>query len=456
MNAAVEAQLSSTSGRAGRKPSTAPMEQNVYIPSNIDKLLVDGMSLLPDPDEVWRKGLISYSDLFALTRDAHATSCVTQRKSQTKSHAIRVEPRPGTSGEYSEKALKACAKMVHDWSQGRYNMIGEFLDAKLVGMQPFELNWHFDSEVGGNIVSLPRGCMQEWFGYTADGQLRQRNTYGAWSYHASSIDSKPVPPFKILMARNEPTMRNPYGSKLLTPCYWPCQFKRGGIRFFAEYAERFGMPTMHIKAPQNTNQGLLSRFVGELTKMMRKGIIITRGEYDVSHLDMDSKYQTTHLYNTFCDQMDKEMSKALLGQTLTTDEGGSRAQGDIHKQILETLWKTDDSFLATEITNLFDLVTYVNWGPGVVGPQAVVGEQLGTERMERDQILRDFHGIEFTPEYLERHYDIAEGRDYKRVDPLKASYKDLPDGAVPKSKGGSRPSEAAKSTKEKRDNHRNR
>ena len=89
---AVDEQLVSQKGRPGRKSSTAPMEQSIYVPSRMDQLL-SHVQLLPDPDDVWRKGLLSYRDLYSLTRDAHASSCLDQRKSQPMSRAIRTGDR---------------------------------------------------------------------------------------------------------------------------------------------------------------------------------------------------------------------------------------------------------------------------------------------------------------------------------------------------------------------------
>lgn len=426
------------------------METDSFVRSKMDPmaLLLDGLNIFPDPDEIWRKGLLTYSDYFALMRDSHATSCIQQRKSQPMTRSIRVQQAPGSNGgPLEERARIMCAKMVQDWGQGRPNLISSYMDARLVGMQPFELNWHWDSEVKGNLPAQPKDVLQEWFVYTPDGVVRLRRP--------NSITTSPVPPFKLHMARNLPTMRNPYGQKLMSPCVWPTTFKRGGMRFFAEYAERFGMPTLMVETTKDNGGGKLAGFVNKLMAMARRGVISSTGEYKVTHLDQETKYQTTHLYDTFMDAMDREVSKALLGQTLTTDEGGSRAQGDIHKQILEGLWRMDDLFLSMQLTDLFDLVTFVNLGPGVRGPVAVVGEQLGLDRMERDKVLRDFHGIEFSDEYLERHYDLLPG-DYKRVEPLKASYKDLPDSNKSPKDGGSRPSDGAKSKGEARDNHRKR
>lgn len=440
----------SRSSSAGRPSTAAPSARSIFMPSVMMKeLWAATRDNLPDPDDVWRAGGLTYSDYYALLRDGHASSCIDQRMSQTLSRSIRIELVDETGDAKSERALQVCRAMVDDWGyQGREQFLTNIQYAKFMGMQPFELNWHWNGDAEGNVVDVPQDLLQEWFSYTADGDLRIRRSM-------TSYLTDPVPAFKVLMSRNQPTLRNPYGRKLLSPCYWPITFKRGGLRFFAEYAERFGMPTIQIQCAGNDSDAKIQAFAARVLKMMRKGVVVSKPGFQVTHLDMDTKYQTTHLYDSFMNSMDREVSKALLGQTLTTEEGGSRAQGDIHKQILETLWRADEKFVAQELTALFEIVTFVNFGRGVKPPVAIVGEQLGLDRLDRDKTLRDFHGIEFSDEYFYTHYSLRKG-DFKRVDPLKASYKDLPESNTAQGKGGSRPSEAAKTSAEKRDNHRNR
>lgn len=444
----IEKQIGDSVGRPKSKPSKA---HDIFTPSKMDPTLYAMTFIrncMPDPDEVFAKGGLTYSDLFNLERDAHVSSCVQQRKSATLAHRIRVEPGPGATGVHSEKAVLLCKRMLDLWGQNRRDTISHILTALFVGMQPFELNWFFDNEVGGLIVERPQDTLQEWFVYSPDGELRFKPS-------STSFVTKPVPPFKVLMARHFPSMRNPYGKKLFSACYWPSTFKRGGLKFFAEYAERFGMPTVNIEGTSATSAVELHQFASEVIAMARQGVIATRGNFKVTLDDMKTKYQTTNLYDAFMNTMDMESSKGLLGQTLTTEAGGSRAQADIHKQILEVLWKSDDEFVGSVLTDLFDMVTYVNFGRDVIGPVARVGEAMGTDRIERDNKLRDFHGVDFTDEYICKNYDLQPG-DFVRVDPLKASYAPEPDTAVAPSNGGARKSEAAKTVSEARQNHRNR
>ena len=474
----------------GRRVSKPSKLTDFFVPTNMNPALYQMSMILhsmPDPDEIMAKGDLHYQDLANLERDGHISSCIQQRKSQTLSRRIRVEPGIGASGPDSEKAERLCKRMMSNWGQKTRDTIAMILDALLQGMQPFELNWFYDNEIGGLITERPIDTLQEWFRYTPDGELRFRPK--PWTF-----DTKPIPPFKILMARNFPSMRNPYGKKLLSACYWPVTFKRAGFKFFAEYTERFGMPTLHVDGGSH-GPAEVQDFVGELIRMARLGVIATRGGYKVTMDDMSTKYQTTNMYDSFMATCDKESAKALLGQTLTTDEGGSRAQGDIHKQILETLWKSDDEFVAGVLTDLFDMVTYVNFGAGVIGPVACVGEEMGNDRLERDCKLRDMLGVDFSDEYLSKNYGLRPG-DFVRTLPLKASYAidpsidasqvgpsgtpvagaeiTLKPGFIPKGgsagappaaappsrvaqgQGGARKSEASKTKQENRDSHRKR
>ena len=305
---------------SGRRASKPVMTDDLFVPTKMNPALY-AMQLilhsLPDPDEIMARGDLHYQDLANLERDGHISSCVQQRKSATLAHRIRVEAAPGSSGKDSEKALALCRRMVGNWGQNTRDTVAMILDALLMGMQPFELNWYWDNEVGGLISERPQDTMQEWFRFSPDGELRFRPK--PWTF-----ETLPVPPFKILMARHFPSMRNPYGKKLFSPCFWPSTFKRGGLKFFAEYVENYGMPTFNIEAP-NADPAQLQKFVYELLHMARKGVIATKGTYKVTLTEVAGKYQTTNMYDSFMACMDRECSKALLGQTLTREGRGPRA-----------------------------------------------------------------------------------------------------------------------------------
>ena len=112
-----------------------------------------------------------------------------------------------------------------------YRLINQILDATLYGYQPLEVIWQRGSLwLPSEIVAKP----QEWFQFDQDGQLRFRLS--------GSLNDEPVPAFKFLCPTHNASYINPYGIGDLSTVYWPTIFKRGGLKFWAEFSEKFGAP----------------------------------------------------------------------------------------------------------------------------------------------------------------------------------------------------------------------
>ena len=88
-------------------------------------------------------------------------------------------------------------------------------------MQPLEVVWRRDgtSTVPDRVVGKP----VEWFVFAAeDNSLRLRTK-------ANLILGEELPPKKFLLARYNATYDNPYGERVLSRCFWPVAFKKGGM-----------------------------------------------------------------------------------------------------------------------------------------------------------------------------------------------------------------------------------
>jgi phage gp29-like protein len=76
-----------------------------------------------------------------------------------------------------------------------------------------------------------------WFGFDTDNHPRFRSAGNPWL-------GEELPFGKFVFARHFPTYDNPYGLRLLSRCFWPAAFKKGGIKFWVTLAEKYGMPFM--------------------------------------------------------------------------------------------------------------------------------------------------------------------------------------------------------------------
>jgi phage gp29-like protein len=79
------------------------------------------------------------------------------------------------------------------------------------------------------------------------------------------------------------------------------------------------------------------------------------------------------LYENFCTYLDRQVSKAVLGQTLTTEmprEGGSRAAAQVHQAVRRDILSADARRLAATITqDLIRPIVDLNFGPQRRYPQ---------------------------------------------------------------------------------------
>jgi phage gp29-like protein len=133
---------------------------------------------------------------------------------------------------------------------------------------------------------------------------------------------------------------DPYGLGLAHYCYWPVYFKRQGMRFRLIYLEKFGHPTPVGKFPPGTPEGERSRLLQALSAMTTdQGVIIPEGmeieKYEAGRGSSQSGYGSLH------DDMNAAISKVILSQTMTTDDGSSRSQSDTHKEVADGVTASD-------------------------------------------------------------------------------------------------------------------
>ena len=191
-------------------------------------LYFTGFGLMPDPDPVLRKlgrDMRVYRDLLT---DAHVFSCAQSRKSGTLS--CEWEIRAGGSTRADQQAAGLASEIL-EGLDGLHDVIAEILDAPFFGLTPVEVIWDRDGRTWfpGALVGRP----PEWFGFDDQNRLRFRSV-------DSPVEGELPPEYKFLLARHYPSYLNPFGERILSRCFWPVAFKRGGWRYWAQFIEKYG------------------------------------------------------------------------------------------------------------------------------------------------------------------------------------------------------------------------
>lgn len=106
--------------------------------------------------------------------------------------------------------------------------------------------------------------------------------------------------------------------------------------------------------------------------------------------------------------INKEISKGILGQTMTMDDGSSQSQAEVHLQTLDEITSADISDVEYWINDKF-IPVLLNWGYNI--PQGAYIEAISksaikpTDKIKIDQVLLQ-GGYKLTKEYLESTYDV--------------------------------------------------
>ncbi len=361
------------------------------------------MGLLPDPDPILRKLGNGSEILESLTADGHLCSVIQSRKLGTLKKEFNWQP--GTIGEAkaSSQATRLRDQLEEDLERvDLYNLVSGILDAPYYGMAPIEIKWQ-PGDGRCRIADL-EAKPARWFGYNDKNEPRFVSTQNMW-------DGQELPFGKFVIARHFPTYDNPFGLRLLSRCFWPVAFKKGGIKFWVTLAEKYGMPFLLGKyrpgAPASEQQEMLSKLSG----MVRDACAVVPQGGTVEILEAGKGTSTADIHSGLKSAMDAEMSKVIMGQTLTaevSDKGGSRAQGQVHEDILEDFRQGDQTLVKTVMEEIAWLYGQVN-APGVPSPKFTWFEEdnPNTETATRDKTLKET-GVKFRKSYYMRKYRLQE------------------------------------------------
>jgi phage gp29-like protein len=209
----------------------------------------------------------------------------------------------------------------------------------------------------------------------------------------------------------------PYGLGLAHALYWPVFFKRNDIKFWLVFLEKFGMPTALAKVPagQINDPAVVSKAVAMLRQIATDAGVVVPDSVAVELLEAArggaADYESLHA------AMNSAISKILVGQTMTTDNGSSRAQAQVHERVAEAIMQADSDLLCGSFT-AGPVRWWTEWNFSGATPPRVWRDTKAPEdmnrRAERDERIAKL-GYDPTEDYIRATY--GEGWA-KRADPL--------------------------------------
>ncbi len=349
---------------------------------------------LPNPDPVLKKQGKDITVYKELLSDGHLGGCVSSRKSGVTSLEWGID---------RGKAKTRQAKLVEDLFKNLHidRIIKEILEAVLFGYQPMEVMWE---RVGGYI--LPKdivGKPPEWFVFDDENRLRFRTK-------ENYINGEELPEKKFLLPRNDPTYQNPYAFPELSRCFWPITFKRGGLKFWVIFTEKYGMPFLIGKKPRGTDATETNELADKLEQMVQDAVAVIPDDSSVEIIESSGKGASADIYAKLLEFCKVEVAIALLGQNLTTEvKGGSYAAAESHMAVRQDIVDGDKKLVEGVFNELIGWIYEYNFGSGERPVFSMWEEEdVDNAQAERDKTLVDMGQIKFTKQYYMKTYGFED------------------------------------------------
>ncbi|MDF0606640.1 DUF935 domain-containing protein [Neisseriaceae bacterium TC5R-5] len=348
---------------------------------------------LPNPDTVLKalgKDIKVYRELRA---DAHVGGCVRRRKAAVKALEWGLD-----KDKAKTSVAKSISSIFADLDLSR--IMTEMLDAVLYGYQPMEIIWQ---KVGAYLVPVDIiGKPADWFIYDQDNQLRFRSKQ-------HRIHGEELPARKFLVARQDASYDNPYGFADLSMCFWPTTFKKGGLKFWVKFTEKYGAPWLIGKHPRSATDAETNKLLDSLEDMVQDAVAVIPDDASVEIKEAAGKTGSAEVYERLLHFCRSEVSIALLGQNQTTEANSTRASAQAGLEVTHDIRDGDKAVVEEAFNTLIRWVTELNFN-AATRPVFSLWEQQEVDKVlaERDEKLVRA-GAKLTPAYFKRAYSLQDG-----------------------------------------------
>lgn len=301
-------------------------------------------------------------------RDLHYAGVLATRKRSVSQLDITVKA-AGVDARQVEQA-----EMVQDWltRDELSDELFDMLDAVGKGYSFTEIIW--DTSEGQWRPRRLEWRDPRWFRFDRiDGQTPLMLGPGG--------EEQPLPGYKFIRATMRAKSGLPVRSGLARLAVWGWMFKAFTQRDWAIFTQTYGQPVRIGKyGPGSTEKDRATLFRA-VANIAADCAAIIPDSMTIEFVEAKTGATSLDLYERRSDWLDRQVSKAVLGQTATTDAiAGGHAVGKEHRLVQEDIERADAKALAAIINR--DLIVpwiTLEYGPQATYPCARIGRGEATD-----------------------------------------------------------------------------
>ncbi len=229
----------------------------------------------------------------------------------------------------------------------------------------------------------------------------------------------PLPENKFAVHRYKARSGHAGRAGILRVVAWMYLFKNYDIKDWVSFCEVFGMPLRLGKYDASASEDDKKQLMEAIIRLGTDAAGIVPASTMIDFIE-SNKTTSVEIYEKLARYCDEQVSKAVLGQTLTSDSGsGSYAQSKTHNEVRHDLTVADAKALAVTIRrDIIRPLVYFNFGPDAGIPFFGFDCHEVEDQKETVEIYRTLvcdMGLEISKSHIYRKFNIPKPEDGEAV-----------------------------------------
>lgn len=191
---------------------------------------------------------------------------------------------------------------------------------------------------------------------------------------ADPVEGIPLAPFKYVVHTPKLKTGLPIRNGLARVAAAAYMLKSFTLRDWHAFMEVFGMPLRLGKYGPDATEDEKRTLLQAVANIAFDAAAIVPESMNITFVDASKASGGQTLFQGAADWWDKQVSKVVLGQTMTTDDGASLAQAKVHENTKDDIRDADTrQVVATINRDLIRPFVDLNWGPQESYPVVRIG-----------------------------------------------------------------------------------
>lgn len=220
----------------------------------------------------------------------------------------------------------------------------------------------------------------------------------------------PLPDNKFIVHKYKAKSGHPSRAGVLRIVSWMYLFKNYDLKDWVSFCEVFGIPLRLGKYDASASDADKAALMEAIIQLGTDAAGIVPSTTTIEFIE-SNKQSSAEIYEKLARYCDEQMSKAVLGQTLTSDSGsGSYAQSKTHNEVRKDLTAADANALENTLRrDLIRPLVEFNFGYGTPIPTLQFQTEDADDLKETSEIYRTLAcdmGLEIPKRHLYKKFGI--------------------------------------------------